>query len=91
MNNLLVTKHRIKNRLNVKIEISTLATHQKAASYWGLTWAEYVALPGGHIHIREDDPMGICKADVLVHYEMQTTLQAYLEDKQIEEAKKNNV
>lgn len=49
-----------------------------------LTWAEYIALPG---HPRFIDPRTgtLSKADVIVHYQHQTLLQAIQQEREADE------
>ncbi len=63
---------------------STRLSQLKAARFCGLTWAEYVALPG---HPKWIDPLtgSWSKCDVLVHYQHETLAEAIRQEIQMEQ------
>lgn len=56
---------------------------REAARFSGYTWEQYEGLPGASWWMGEHDRD--CKAFVLVHYRMQTRLEAVIRDMEIEQ------
>lgn len=78
--------YRLKNTLNIKVGRTSLDAEFEAARHCGLSWDEYLELPGSPRWSGEK----LSKADVMVIYECDMMYQAIIEEKRTEDMKRRS-